>query len=278
VAEATKIWKLTSNTNQMNKLDILFTQKNKNILSVYFTAGYPQIDDFEKILIGLSASGVDLVEIGVPFSDPLADGPTIQQCNLQAIANGMTLHKILSKLKDVQQQVSIPTVIMSYLNPILNYGIEAFCKDCNAAGVSGVIIPDLPPYLFKLKYEVIFTKYNIHNIFLITPQSSDERILQIDAWSNSFIYFVAEKGITGSIGQFSDAQMQYFERIQSLNLQAPILAGFGIASHAHFLKIANYFNGAIVGSAFLRYLAENKPTDASIKKFVDSLLTAGDAQ
>lgn len=252
----------------MNKLDLLFTHKNENLLSVYFTAGFPALTDTSNIILALQESGVDLIEVGVPFSDPLADGPTIQQSNLQAIENGITLDKIFTQLAEIKTQIHIPIVLMSYLNPILQMGMETFCMKCHEVGVSGVILPDLPPELFEVKYKIMFHKYNIYNIFLITQQSSPERIRHLDHISTSFLYYVAVKGITGKTTDFSEEQIEGFRKIKNMHLKSPVLAGFGISNNKNFTVVTEYLSGAIIGSAFVRHLNENKATKASISTFI----------
>ena len=198
-------------------------QENKKLLSIYFTAGYPQLDDTKTILEQLEKSGVDLVEIGLPFSDPLADGPTIQASSTQALQNGMTTKKLFEQLEDIRKTVSIPLIIMGYFNPMLQYGIENFCKNCAEIGIDGLIIPDLPLEVYTKEYQAIFQQYGLQNIFLITPQTSEKRIRQIDEASEGFIYMVSSASITGAKNSFGDAQQAYFERIDQMKLQKLII-------------------------------------------------------
>ena len=193
----------------------------KKLLSIYFTAGYPKLDDTSKIIKKLASSGVDMIEIGLPFSDPLADGPTIQASSTQALNNGMTTDRLFDQLKSIREEVEIPLLIMGYFNPILQYGIEAFCKKCAATGIDGLIIPDLPVDVFHKEYLPIFEKYGLFNVFLITPQTSDDRIKYIDKISKGFIYMVSSASTTGAKKSFDQQQEEYFQRISDLELQTP---------------------------------------------------------
>lgn len=231
-------------------------RENKKLLSIYFTAGYPQIDDTKTILEQLEKSGVDVVEIGLPFSDPLADGPTIQASSTQALKNGMTSEKLFEQLKDIRKSVSIPLIIMGYFNPMLQYGIEKFCQKCKEIGIDGLIIPDLPLEVYTEEYQEIFQQYGLQNIFLITPQTTEERIQQIDQVSEGFIYMVSSASITGSTNSFGEAQQAYFERIDQMQLQHPQIVGFGISNAETFQKATKFAKGAIIGSAFIKHLTE----------------------
>ena len=244
-------------------------QENKKLLSIYFTAGYPQLDDTKTILEQLEKSGVDLVEIGLPFSDPLADGPTIQASSTQALQNGMTTKKLFEQLEDIQETVSIPLIMMGYFNPMLQYGIENFCKKCAEIGIDGLIIPDLPLEVYTKEYQAIFQQYGLQNIFLITPQTSEKRIRQIDEASEGFIYMVSSASITGAKNSFGDAQQAYFERIDQMKLQHPQIVGFGISNADTFDKATQFAKGAIIGSAFIKHLTENGTQN--IHSFVDQI-------
>lgn len=251
----------------MNQIETLFQQKPNNILSIYFTAGYPEKNSTVSILQELEQAGVDLVEVGIPFSDPVADGPVIQQSSQQAIENGMTLKLLLQQLKEARKTVSIPLILMGYLNPILQMGLENFCREAEEAGVAGLIIPDLPLDQVQGEYKSLFEKHRLANILLITPQTSDERIQQIDAASNGFVYMVSSSSTTGVKKGLSAEQLHYFERIQKLQLKNPQLIGFGIGDHASFSTACSHANGAIVGSAFIKALNNQLP----IADFVRSL-------
>lgn len=229
-------------------------QENKKILSIYFTAGYPILEDTVPIIKQLEKSGVDMIEIGLPFSDPLADGPTIQASSTQALKNGMTTEVLFNQLKDIRKSVKIPLIIMGYFNPILQYGVDAFCNKCAEIGMDGLIIPDLPVDVYQKDYESIFTKYGLLNIFLITPQTSEKRIRYIDSISNGFIYMVSSASVTGSQSGFGKEQTDYFKRISDMNLKSPLIVGFGISNNDTFVQATQYTNGAIIGSAFIKHL------------------------
>ncbi len=236
-------------------------KEDKKLLSIYFTAGYPALDDTVQIIQDLEKSGVDMIEIGLPFSDPLADGPTIQESSTAALRNGMTSEKLFEQLKDIRKVVSIPLIIMGYFNPVLQYGVEEFCKKCEEIGIDGLILPDLPLDVYQNEYEDIFKKYGLLNIFLITPQTSDERIHQIDAASDGFIYMVSSASVTGSKSGFGDVQTSYFKRIAKMNLKNPQIVGFGIKDAETFQQATKTAKGAIIGSAFIKFLTEKGTTD-----------------
>lgn len=240
-------------------------QEDKKLLSIYFTAGYPNLNDTATIIQELEAAGTDIIEIGLPFSDPLADGPTIQESSTQALKNGMTTDILFKQLKDIRNTVSIPLIIMGYFNPILQYGVESFCKKCQEIGIDGLIIPDLPVDVYHEEYESLFTKYGLINIFLITPQTSDDRIKYIDTISNGFIYMVSSASVTGAKNTFGNTQTDYFKRIADMNLKAPQIVGFGISNKATFTTATTYAKGAIIGSAFVKHL--NDYPNTKIKDF-----------
>lgn len=231
-------------------------QEDKKILSIYFSAGYPNLNDTVQIIQDLEKNGVDLIEIGLPFSDPLADGPTIQASSTAALHNGMTTQILFDQLKDIRKTVSIPLIIMGYFNPMLQYGVEAFCAKCAEIGIDGLIIPDLPVDVYADEYKATFDKYGLINIFLITPQTSDERIRFIDSVSSGFIYMVSSASVTGSSAGFGSTQENYFKRIADLNLKNPQIVGFGINNAETFNQATQYAKGAIIGSAFIKHLSE----------------------
>ncbi|GAA3785331.1 tryptophan synthase subunit alpha [Corallibacter vietnamensis] len=231
--------------------------EDKKLLSIYFTAGYPNLNDTVAIIQDLEKSGVDMIEIGLPFSDPLADGPTIQASSTKALKNGMTTEVLFKQLKDIRKSVSIPLIIMGYFNPILQFGVEAFCKKCNEIGIDGLIIPDLPVDVYHEHYKSIFESYGLINVFLITPQTSEKRIRFIDSISNGFIYMVSSASVTGSKTGFGDKQTQYFERIKNMNLKNPQVIGFGISNKETFTQATTYAKGAIIGSAFIKHITNN---------------------
>ncbi|SHF65042.1 tryptophan synthase, alpha chain [Arenibacter palladensis] len=232
-------------------------QEDKKILSIYFTAGYPSLNDTVKIIQDLEKNGVDMIEIGLPFSDPLADGPTIQASSTQALKNGMTTSLLFQQLKDIRESVSIPLILMGYFNPVLQYGVEEFCKKCQEIGIDGLILPDLPLDVYQEDYETIFKKYGLVNVFLITPQTSDARIRQIDAASDGFIYMVSSASVTGSQDGFGNNQETYFERIADMKLKNPQVVGFGINNSETFLQATKQAKGAIIGSAFIKFLTQH---------------------
>ncbi|CAH8293193.1 tryptophan synthase alpha chain [Mariniflexile fucanivorans] len=239
--------------NRINKK----LQEDKKLLSIYFTAGYPSLNDTVSIIQDLEKNGVDMIEIGLPFSDPLADGPTIQASSTQALKNGMTTQVLFEQIKDIRKTVSIPLIIMGYFNPMLQYGVEAFCKKCQEIGIDGLIIPDLPVDVYHDEYKATFEKYGLINVFLITPQTSIERINFIDSISNGFIYMVSSASVTGSQSGFGDEQTSYFKRIADMNLKNPQIIGFGISDNKTFTQATQYAKGAIIGSAFIKHITNN---------------------
>lgn len=231
-------------------------QEDKKLLSIYFTAGYPQPEDTISIIKDLEKNGVDMIEIGLPFSDPLADGPTIQESSTAALKAGMTTNKLFQQLQSIRDSVSIPLLIMGYFNPILQYGVERFCKECQKAGIDGLIIPDLPVDVYSENYKEIFEQYGLLNVFLITPQTPDDRIRYIDSVSNGFIYMVSSASVTGSTSGFGEETLDYFRRISVMNLKNPQIIGFGISDKDSFEQATQYAKGAIIGSAFIKHLAK----------------------
>ena len=244
-------------------------QEDKKVLSLYFTAGHPNPEDTVSIITELEKSGVDMIEIGLPFSDPLADGPVIQESSQVALKSGMTTEKLFQQLKDIRRNVSIPLLIMGYFNPILQYGVEAFCKKCREAGIDGLIIPDLPVDEYLNHYREIFRENGLLPIFLITPQTSEERIRLIDSVSEGFIYLVSSAGVTGGTAGFGEEQKNYFKRISDMELKSPLIVGFGIKDSETFQTATQHTRGAIIGSAFIRHL--QKEGVAGISGFVKSI-------
>jgi tryptophan synthase alpha chain len=245
-------------------------KEDKKLLSIYFSAGYPSLNDTVRIIQNLEESGVDMIEIGLPFSDPLADGPTIQASSTQALKNGMTTEILFNQLKDIRKTVSIPLIIMGYFNPMLQYGVEAFCKKCEEIGIDGLIIPDLPVDVYNEQYKATFEKYGLINVFLITPQTSVERIHFIDSISNGFIYMVSSASVTGGSSGFGDEQTSYFKRIADMNLKNPQIVGFGISNNDTFTQATQYAKGAIIGSAFIKHLTHHGVD--TIDSFVNQIL------
>ncbi|MAZ73934.1 MAG: tryptophan synthase subunit alpha [Flavobacteriaceae bacterium] len=244
-------------------------QENKKLLSIYFTAGYPTIEDTAPIIEALENNGVDMVEIGLPFSDPLADGPTIQASSTQALKNGMTTHKLFEQLEGIREKISIPLIIMGYFNPVLQYGVENFCKKCQEIGIDGLILPDLPLAEYQEHYQAIFEKHGVAIIFLITPQTSDARIRELDAASTGFIYMVSRASVTGSQKGFGEEQTNYFNRIAAMELKNPQIIGFGINNKETFQTATRRAKGAIIGSAFIKMITEQGI--AGIPRFVKSI-------
>lgn len=256
----------------MNRINTLFQNKKENILSIYFTAGFPKLEDTNTILCGLEEAGVDLVEIGIPFSDPVADGPVIQQASLDSLRHGMSVRRLFEQLQNIRNKVSMPLVLMSYFNPVLQFGVEEFCVKCCEVGIDGLIIPDLPLEEYEEKYKQLFEQYGLKNILLITPLTSEQRLLQLDAASDSFIYMVSSSSTTGAKQSAKDFSTDYFRRVQQLKLKNPRLVGFGIANSATFHQACQYAQGAIVGSAFVQHVSSQGVSGESIKQFVNQLL------
>lgn len=254
-----------------NRIKELFARKNKEVLSVFYTAGFPTLDSTVKIGQSLQKAGADIIEIGIPYSDPIADGPTIQDSNKVALENGIRLSLILEQVKEMRKTVSLPVILMGYVNPVMQYGIERFAHDAAEAGVDGVILPDLPMDAYLEDYKALFRQLNISNAFLISPTTSEARIRKIDEETDGFIYAVSASSITGARGAFADEQRAYFKRLQKMKLKNPYLIGFGISNRETFSEASQYSSGAIVGSAFINLLRESKAADKDIAGFVGSL-------
>lgn len=253
----------------MNKIENLLKKKSNNILSVYFTAGFPALESTVEIINELERNKVDLIEIGIPFSDPVADGPVIQQSNTISIENGMTLKKLFEHLEKISTQSKIPKIMMGYFNPVFKYGVKEFCKSCQHAGIDGVIIPDLPISEFEEKYASLFETYGIHFIFLVSPQTSVERLNKINKLTKSFVYAVSTNSTTGGAINF-DAQQTYFRKLQD-SLSSPFLIGFGVKDKNSFRSACQYANGAIIGSAFIRVLTEKGDMNENIRNFIHQI-------
>ena len=251
-----------------NRIDEIFLQKKK-VLSIYFTAGYPQLNDTIPILEKLQKAGVDLVEIGLPFSDPLADGPTIQKSSNRALVNGMSSEVLFDQLKGIRKKIKLPLVLMGYFNPILQYGVAKFCESCAEVGIDGIILPDLPLEVYQQQYKSLFKEKNLYNILLITPQTPENRIREIDNTTNGFVYMVSSNSITGAKHSFGTNTIAYFERIKNLKLKSPQLIGFGISNHRTFKSATKHAHGGIIGSAFINFLATNPINE--IGKFIKSI-------
>lgn len=258
----------------MNKIKTTIEQRKGPLLNIYFTAGYPRLDSTAEILSGLDRHGVDLIEIGMPYSDPMADGPVIQKSSAQAIQNGLTLDILFEQIHSVSSDISVPLIMMGYLNQMMQYGEKRFLEMAFSAGIRGLIIPDLPPELYEEQYQKMFQDHGMEIIFLVTPQTSEERIRYIDALSDSFLYAVSDSSITGGTSAISDAQIAYFERLRNLNLKNPFMVGFGISDHNSFSRVTQEAPGAIVGSAFINFIKQHIPDedlDTVIQTFVQRI-------
>lgn len=250
--------------------NILKNDTSKELLSIYYTAGYPNLDSTVTIAEKLEQAGADFLEIGFPYSDPVADGPVIQHSSEVALKNGMTLQLLFQQLRALRSKVSIPVFMMGYFNTVLQYGVENFCKSCQEVGVNGAIIPDLPMYEYEELYQEIFERYGISNIFLVTPQTSPERIKKIDQLSNNFIYVLSSNATTGKNLEVGEQAEQYFQRLKDMNLTNPLVIGFGISDKHTFQKATTYAKGAIIGSAFVRLLKEENAMEKIIP-FIQSI-------
>lgn len=255
----------------MNRILKLFAEKKKNILSIYFTAGYPDVYSTGTILNALQQHGADMIEIGMPYSDPLADGPVIQQSSMQALQNGMTIRLLFEQLKHVRDTVSVPLVLMGYLNPVMQYGFENFCRHALEAGIDGIILPDLPMHEYETEFREIFDKYQLDFVFLITPETSEERIRKIDALSKGFIYAVSSSSITGTNKDMRE-QENYFKRISAMQLVNPVMIGFGIKDHTTFSQACEHAAGAIIGTAYIKSLEKSVNIEDDTKHFLDKIL------
>lgn len=255
----------------MNRINQLFQEKTNNILSIYFTAGFPNLNDTTTVIKELADAGVDMIEIGIPFSDPMADGVVIQQSGNEALENGMSMRLLFEQLTTIRTQVTIPLVMMGYLNPIMQYGVENFCKKCSEIGIDGVIIPDLPFDDYIKEYKPTADKYGIKFIMLITPETSEERIKHIDNNTDSFIYMVSTAATTGVQSSFSSSTVSYFERIDAMKLKNPRLIGFGISNSATLSNAFANANGAIIGSAFVKQLSSSETPKQAVLNLLDSL-------
>ncbi len=258
----------------MNRIIQAFNRPNKSkILSIFFTAGYPQLQDTRRIIESLESAGADMIEIGIPFSDPVADGPTIQESSEIALSNGMTLKLLLEQLEGIRETVTIPLLLMGYLNPVIQYGMERFCETIAKIGIDGLILPDLPIEEYLHDYKSLFEKHHLSNILLVTPETSDERIRLIDEHTNGFIYAVSSSSTTGKTAGVSQQQTNYFQRLANYQLRNPHIIGFGISDRTSFEKATQYADGAIIGSAFIKQLKkhQNGDLETAIHEFIRAL-------
>jgi tryptophan synthase alpha chain len=254
----------------MNRIDKLFAEKKERVLNIYCTAGFPQLEDTMPVIRALQRHGADLIELGMPFSDPLADGPVIQESSTRALKNGMSLHKLLQQLQPLRKEVDVPVILMGYLNPVLQFGVKEFVAACAAAGVDGLIIPDLPMAEYEQEYKELFEAHGLHLIFLVTPETSETRLRRIDALSKGFIYAVSSSSTTGKDKDMK-GQQAYFERLKTMQLKNPVLIGFGIKDKATFDAACAYSNGAIIGTAFVKAIENSSDLDGTVKQFIQSV-------
>jgi len=254
----------------MNKLDQLFLHQQQPVLNMYCTAGFPSLESTNEVMLSLQRYGADIIEVGIPYSDPVADGPVIQQSNMQALANGISIKKIFQQLYKTKDEIHIPVILMGYLNPVLQYGIRKFCEDAEAAGVSGVILPDLPMLEYETLYKDIFAEHGLHVIFLVTPVTSEKRIRKADQLSGGFLYAVSSSATTGNQTSFAE-QESYFQKLKEMKLKNPVLVGFGIRDKETFETAARYASGAIIGSAYINALKSGADIDAVTHQFISSI-------
>jgi tryptophan synthase alpha chain len=254
----------------MNRLDKLFTEKKKNILNIYCTAGFPNLNSTTEIMLALQQNGADIIELGIPYSDPVADGPVIQQSNMQALENGMNIGLLFNQLASVKDQLTVPVILMGYINPVLQYGIEKFCERAAGCGISGIILPDLPMYEYEKKYKAIFEQYGLHVIFLISPVTGKDRIKKADELSRGFIYAVSSSSTTGTVNTGED-KTAYFKKIQNIKLRNPVLIGFGIKDKASFDEASSFASGAIIGTAFIQYISSSDDIKESVAQFIAAI-------
>lgn len=255
----------------MNRINHLFNNNKKDLLSIYFCAGAPTLDGTADVIRTLEKHGVDMIEIGIPFSDPMADGLVIQSAATQALHNGMSLKLIFEQLRNIRRNVKIPLVLMGYLNPIMQFGFEFFCRKCAESGIDGVIIPDLPFIDYQKRYRIIAERHNIKVIMLITPETSEERVREIDKYTDGFIYMVSSAATTGAQQDFNEQKRAYFKRIEEMNLDNPLMVGFGISNKATFQAACEHAAGAIIGSRFVTLLEEEKDAEKAILRLKGAL-------
>lgn len=255
----------------MSRLVDLFNKKNKSVLNVYCTAGFPRLDSTIEVMIALEKNGVDLIELGIPYSDPLADGEIIQHSGSVALKNGMTIKTLFGQLKGFRNKISVPVVLMGYLNPVLQYGFEKFCSDAASLGIDGLILPDVPEISFENEYKAVIEKYGLNFIFLITPETSETRVKELDTLSSGFLYAVSSSSTTGREKNFSDVE-KYLQRLQSYKLKNPVLTGFGVKDSSTFQSVCKYSNGAIIGSAYIRALQQQDDIARATESFLRTVL------
>ena len=255
----------------MTRIDDLFTKKQHEVLNVYCTAGFPMLDSTLPVMTALQTYGADLIELGMPYSDPLADGPVIQESSARSIENGMTIDRLFEQLKDMRLSITVPVILMGYMNPVLQYGFEKFCMKAASVGIDGLILPDLPMHEYETEYGQIIRSNNLDLIFLVTPETKDDRLKQIDALSTGFLYAVSSSSTTGSNTDIND-QQAYFQKLQSMHLKNPILVGFGIKDRDTFQAACKHTNGAIIGSAYIKAIENSSDISIDTQKFLETIL------
>ena len=255
----------------MSRIKELFERKQQNILNVYCTAGYPELNSTREVMKALQDNGADLIELGIPYSDPLADGPVIQASGSKAIQNGMTVAKLFEQLKDFRKEINVPVILMGYINQVLQYGFERFCADAESLGIDGLIFPDLPMYEFENEYKDSIKKHNLDFIFLVTPETSEQRIKKLDSLSSGFLYAVSSSSTTGKEKDFSLTE-KYLQKLKAMNLKNPVLVGFGIKDKETFDTACKYANGAIIGTAYIKALENATGVKEVTKQFLDKIL------
>jgi len=256
----------------MNRIEELFKKKQTKILNVYCTAGFPRLKDTLTVMRALEKEGADVIELGIPFSDPLADGPVIQHSSTIALQNGMTIKKLLEQLLDFRKEISIPVLLMGYMNPILQYGFEKFCAEASAVGIDGLILPDLPEHEFETEYGAIIKKHELNFVFLVTPETSEERVKRLDALSSGFLYAVSSSSTTGKDKNMNDVKV-YLQKLKNLKLKNPVFVGFGIKDKQTFETACENANGAFIGTAFIKALENDNDVERATKKFVNEIIS-----
>jgi tryptophan synthase alpha chain len=255
----------------MSRIKELMNHKSDRLLNVYCTAGYPQLESTLQVMKALQDNGADMIELGMPYSDPLADGPIIQASGSRAIANGMTITKLFEQLKDFRNEIHVPVILMGYMNPVLQYGFEKFCVNAKAVGIDGLILPDLPVYEYETEYGPIIQKHGLDCIFLVTPETPDERVKKLDGLSAGFLYAVSSSSTTGKDKNMGDVSA-YLQRLQKMNLKNRVLVGFGIKDKTTFEAACKYSSGAIIGSAYINALEADGDVDVSTRAFISKIL------
>ncbi len=256
----------------MSRTQELFRKKATNVLNIYCTAGFPQLNSTLEVMKALQNNGADIIELGMPYSDPLADGPVIQQSSAVALANGMTIAKLFEQLKDFRNDIHVPVILMGYMNPVLQYGFEKFCADAATVGIDGLILPDLPEFEFETMYGAIMKKYGLDFIFLVTPETSDERVKKLNSLSSGFLYAVSSSSTTGTLSKNNDSISNYLQRLQSLQLKNPVLVGFGIKDKQSFETACLHAQGAIIGSAYIKALGTDNDPVRATQTFLSCIL------